>query len=72
MPRITEDTLISDVLAAHPQAAAVFQRLGLGCPSCIGAGLESVSSVATMHDVSLSELLDELNRMQEPSAGEEH
>lgn len=71
MPRFTEDTLISDVLAAHPQAAEVFQRLGLGCPSCIGAEMESVSAVASMHDVSLRELLDELNATQEPIAGEE-
>ena len=61
MEAITADTLISEVLADHPDAAEVFSRFGLGCPSCFAASMETVSAVASMHDVSVESLLSELN-----------
>jgi len=63
----TADTLIRDVLIAHPEAADVFERHGLACPSCLAAGMESVSAVASMHDVSVSALLAELNELPAPA-----
>lgn len=61
MQTVTGDTLISEVLAKHPRAAEVFSRFGLGCPGCFAAGMETVSAVASMHDVSVEQLLQELN-----------
>ncbi len=61
MEAVTADTLISEVLASHPRAADVFSRFGLGCPSCFAASMETVSAVASMHDVSVERLLQELN-----------
>lgn len=61
MDRITADSLISEVLACGPDVLAVFERRGLGCPSCLAAGMETVSAVASMHEVPLDDLLDELN-----------
>jgi len=55
------DMLIKDVIASHPDAAAVFEKHGLGCASCLAAGMESVSAVASVHDVSLEVLLSELS-----------
>lgn len=60
MQRYSSDMLICDVLQSNPQAAAVFTRLGLGCPSCIGAEMETLDSVASMHDVPVAQLLAEL------------
>jgi len=57
-------TLIEDVISAHPDAASVFERHGLGCASCLAAGMESISSAALVHDVSLDELLAELNALE--------
>jgi len=54
------DMLIKDVIALHPDAAAVFEKHGLGCGSCLAAGMESVSAVAAVHDVPLVTLLSEL------------
>lgn len=71
MDRVTPDSIISDVLASHPAAAAVFTHHGLGCPSCLASGMESVSAVAAMHDVSVELLLDELNDDSDRSVGEE-
>lgn len=57
---IHEDMLIRDVLTAEPRSAAVFERFGLGCPSCLAAGMESLAAAASVHDVRLEELLNEL------------
>jgi len=69
---VTADMLISDVLASQPRAASVFGRLGLGCPSCFAASMETLSAVAAMHDVSVDELLAELNAASQQQASEEH
>jgi hybrid cluster-associated redox disulfide protein len=59
----TRDTLIRDVLTAHAESAAVFERHGLACAACMGADLESLSSVATMHEIPLETLLADLNAL---------
>ncbi len=66
MADITSDTLIRDVLVGHPDAARIFERHGLACASCMASGMETVSAVATMHEVSVEALLTELNA---PSSG---
>jgi hybrid cluster-associated redox disulfide protein len=71
MDAFTADTLIRDVLLAHPEAADVFEAHGLACPSCLAAGMESISAVATMHDVSISALLAELNKLTTRPAEED-
>ncbi len=68
MQSVTGDMLISEVLVSRPRAAEVFSRFGLGCPSCFAASVETVSAVAMMHDVSVSELLQELNADVEHSS----
>jgi hybrid cluster-associated redox disulfide protein len=57
------DMLIKDVISSHPDAAVVFEKHGLGCASCLAAGMESVSDVAAVHDVSLEVLLGELGAL---------
>jgi hybrid cluster-associated redox disulfide protein len=71
MARFTSDTLIRDVLVSTPDAADVFDRHGLACPSCLAAGMESVGAVASMHDVSVTMLLAELNDLPAGPAEEE-
>jgi hybrid cluster-associated redox disulfide protein len=69
--RFTENTLISDVLDAYPGTTAIFESHGLGCASCLAAGMETISAVALMHDVSSDVLLDELNEFAERCARKE-
>jgi len=57
MQQYSADMLISDVLVSRPGAVAVFGRFGLGCPSCLAAEMETLQSVATMHDVPVESLL---------------
>jgi hybrid cluster-associated redox disulfide protein len=67
---ITADTLIRDVLCSVPGAAVVFERFGLGCASCMAADMESLSAVASAHDVSVSALLAELDALSGPNASD--
>ena len=71
MAEITRDTMIRDVLVSHPDAADVFDRHGLACASCLASGMDTVSAVASMHDVSVDALLAELNALHDPQAREE-
>jgi hybrid cluster-associated redox disulfide protein len=71
MPGITRDTMIREVLVGYPEAADVFDRHGLACASCLASGMETVSAVAAMHDVSVEALLAELNQLPEPLTPEE-
>lgn len=71
MAQFTPDTLIRDVLVSHPEAADVFERHGLGCPSCLAAGMEDLAAVASMHEVSVTALLTELNELPDHLAEEE-
>lgn len=63
MDRYTADMLIRDVLISQPEAADVFEDYGLGCASCLAAGMETVRAVASMHDVSVDSLLADLNKL---------
>ncbi|MBE0416511.1 MAG: DUF1858 domain-containing protein [Coriobacteriia bacterium] len=67
MPRYTADMLIQDVLTSHPGAAAVFERHGLACKSCLAAGMETLGAVAHMHDVSVESLIAELDALPDSS-----
>lgn len=59
----TRDTLIREVLTAHAEAASVFEKHGLACAACLGADMETLSSVATMHEIPLADLLADLNAL---------
>jgi hybrid cluster-associated redox disulfide protein len=63
MGGFTPDMLIRDVLTAHPEAARVFEQHGLGCPSCLAADMETLSSVASMHDITLDALVADLDKL---------
>jgi hybrid cluster-associated redox disulfide protein len=71
MAGITRDSMIRDVLVAYPEATDVFERHGLACASCLASGMETVSAVAAMHDVSVEVLLAELNELPFSTALEE-
>jgi hybrid cluster-associated redox disulfide protein len=59
----SRDTLIREVLTAHAEAVTVFEKHGLACAACLGADMETLSSVATMHEIPLTELLADLNAL---------
>jgi hybrid cluster-associated redox disulfide protein len=60
---INSDMLIRDVLVSHEGAAEIFSRHGLSCAGCMAAEMETLSAVATMHDISVDVLIDDLNAL---------
>lgn len=63
MHEVTADTLVSDILSRYPQSVTVFETHGLGCPTCLAAGMDTLASVASMHDVSLDALINDLQTL---------
>jgi hybrid cluster-associated redox disulfide protein len=63
MAHYTRDTLIRDVLNTAEGSAAIFERYGLACPMCLAADMETLGSVAAMHDISGDDLIADLNAL---------
>ena len=63
MHRVTPDSLVSDILSRFPESVTIFERHGLGCPTCLAAGMDTLNSVASMHDVSLDRLIADLESL---------
>ena len=69
MTAYTADMLIQDALMAGPDAVSVFERHGLPCAHCLAAEIETLASVATMHEIPLKPLLADLNALTAPTQG---
>jgi hybrid cluster-associated redox disulfide protein len=72
MAPYTGDMPIKDVLTSLPGAARVFEAHGLGCAGCLAAELETLDSVAVMHDIAVDDLLRDLNRLAAADTGVTH
>jgi hybrid cluster-associated redox disulfide protein len=68
----TGDTPIKDVLRSLPGAPRVFERHGLACAGCLAAELETLDSVAVMHDIAVHDLLRDLNELAAADTGATH
>ena len=62
------DMPIIAALTLHPGARAVFERFGMGCSMCLGAGSETIEAGAIMHSVDPQEVVNELNRLDSQPA----
>jgi|SRR5450759_5361390 hybrid cluster-associated redox disulfide protein len=67
----TRDMVIKDVLTSHAGVARVFASHGLGCAACMAAEMETLASVAVMHDISVDVLIADLDALLEEEGGEE-
>ncbi len=65
MAQYTRDTLIRDVLNSAEGSVTVFERYGLACPMCLAADMETLGSVAGMHDISVDGLITDLNALHD-------
>ena len=61
--QITKDTIIDEVLKAHPESIRVFMKYNLGCIGCMGAAGESIEMGARMHGIDPEPLVKELNEL---------
>ncbi len=61
--RVTKDTIIEDVLKAHPRAIEILMKHNLGCIACMGATQESIEMGARMHGIDPEPIVKELNEL---------
>ena len=58
MPKITEDMIINDVVAKHPESMKIFNRHKVD--SCCG-GAASIKDTAAMNSADLAAVMTDLN-----------
>jgi len=58
---ITQEMIIADIIAQHPETLSVFKRYNLDCYECQIADLETLKHGAGVHKVDIDQLLTALN-----------
>jgi hybrid cluster-associated redox disulfide protein len=61
--KVTKDTVIGEVLRAHPEAIRVLMKYNMGCVACMGATNESIEQGAAMHGIDPEPIVKELNEL---------
>ena len=59
---IRSDMIVRDVILAHPDAAEVLMRVGMGCISCPAALMESLGDACMVHGLDGEEVVKYLNQ----------
>ena len=61
MFEVTKETLISEVMMNAPEAAPLFQSIGMHCMGCAMASGENVEEACAAHGVDVEPFLARLN-----------
>ena len=59
---ISSEMIVRDVIIAHPDAAEVLMRVGMGCISCPAALMESLGDACMVHGLDGEEVVKYLNQ----------
>ena len=59
---IRSDMIVRDVILAHPDAAEVLMRVGMGCISCPAALMENLGDACMVHGLDGEEVVKYLNQ----------
>lgn len=57
----TKETIIAEVLNKAPQAAPLFQSIGMHCLGCAMASGESIEEACMVHGVDADAFIEKLN-----------
>ena len=60
MFRITENTRIVELLKQFPEAAGILQEMGMHCPGCPSAQMETLEEACMVHDMDIDSLIEDL------------
>lgn len=58
---ITQDMIIADIIAQHPETLHIFKQYNLDCCECQIADLETLGHGAGVHKIDIDQLLTSLN-----------
>ncbi|HAE39517.1 MAG TPA: disulfide oxidoreductase [Candidatus Riflebacteria bacterium] len=64
MEKICAEMTIAQILKLHPNAQKILMRHGMYCIGCSIGESESLGDAAEMHQVSIDDLLRDLNKEQ--------
>ena len=59
--QVTKESLIGDVLDAHPDTAQFFMEIGMHCLGCPSARGESIEEACMVHGTDADELVRRIN-----------
>ena len=65
MAKVTKEMGIMEIVQAHPEAVAVFQKYGMGCIGCAAAHFEILEAGAKVHGFNPDEMVAEINSLIE-------
>ena len=65
MAKVTKEMGIMEIVQAHPEAVAVFQKYGMGCIGCAAAHCENLEAGAKVHGINPDEMVAEINSLIE-------
>ncbi len=60
---ITKDTLIADILKNVTGAKDFFEKLNMGCLSCMGIQNETLEKGCLMHGLNIEEIVEKINNL---------
>jgi len=61
MIEFNKDTVIAEVMMKAPQAAPLFQSIGMHCLGCAMASGETLEEACQVHGVDVDDFLESLN-----------
>ncbi len=67
--KVTKEMNIMDIVQAHPESIAVFQKYGLGCIGCAAARFENLEAGARVHGFDPDAMVDDINMLIEANEG---
>jgi len=69
MPKVTLDTIISDVLKMDRGTIPIFLNSGMHCLGCPSSSGESIADACAVHGIDAEKLVKELNEYLEKKEG---
>ena len=63
MEKVTKDMGILDIVQAHPESVAIFQKYGMGCLGCAAARFENLEAGARVHGFDADAMVAEINEL---------
>ncbi len=58
---VTKNSIIGDVLDAHPETAEFFLEIGMHCLGCPSARGETIAAACMVHDTDADALVKKIN-----------
>jgi hybrid cluster-associated redox disulfide protein len=63
MGKVTKEMGIMEIVQAHPESVAIFQKYGMGCLGCAAARFENLEAGARVHGFDPDEMVADINAL---------